>query len=60
MAAESFGAAASRDAPPDSGVMKRPNRARLRRAEGNRETSRRDEIARRFGITVAGKIGETV
>lgn len=61
MAAESVGAAASRDAPPDSGVMKRPNKSRVRCAERNRDASRRDGIARRSGIVVARiEIGETV
>lgn len=61
MTAGSFGAAAYRDAPPDSGVMKRPNRTRMRCAERNIDESRRENIARRFGIGVAGiEIGETV
>lgn len=60
MTAETIGAAAYRDAPPDSGVMKRPNPAGMRCTDDTRDASRRDKIARRFGITVAGEIGETV
>ena len=61
MTAETFGAAAYRDAPPDSGVMKRPNLARMRCAEGNCDPWRRENVARRFGIVVARiEVGETV
>ncbi len=61
MAADVVGAAAHRDAPPDSGVMERPKQAPKRCAECNRNASRREMIARRFGVGVAKrKFGETV
>lgn len=61
MAADVVGAAAYRNAPPDSGVMERPKQAPKRCAECSRNESRREGIARRFGVEVARMdIGETV
>ncbi len=61
MAADVVGATAYRDAPPDSGVMERPKQAPRRCAEYKRNASRREVIARRFGVGFADmNIGETV